>query len=193
MNDVISDICVALETTGAIVRAVPADAWHHSTPCSSWNVHQVTNHVVGGMRIFAGELTGAPAGADHDSDWLDDDPAAAYNAAAVLDRAAWSRPDALAGTVTIGLGTLPSPLAAVIHLTEVVVHGLDIAVGINRVDLVDEEQCSRLLARMRDMGGVDAYRTPGVFGAEMPAPSETSPRIQLLAYLGRDVAVRVQT
>src|SRR4051812_28303370 len=60
MTDVVAAINAALDTTASIVEAVPAAASHQSTPCSAWDVHQVANHLVGGMRIFAGELTGAP-------------------------------------------------------------------------------------------------------------------------------------
>jgi uncharacterized protein (TIGR03086 family) len=188
MNDVVAAINAALDTTATIVGTVPAAAWHEPTPCSEWDVHQVANHLVGGLRIFTGELTGAPAGADHDSDWLGTDAVAAYLDAAAADRAAWARPDALAGTITIGLGTLPAPLAAVIHLTEVLVHGVDIAVAIGRDDLVDQHQCTGLLSAMQQMGGVDAYRMPGVFGPQAPTTAADPAHRQLLAYLGREMA-----
>lgn len=186
MNDVVAAIVAALDSTATIVGAVPATAWHEPTPCGEWDVHQVANHLVGGMRIFTGELTGTPAGADHDSDWLDTDPVAGYLDAAAADRAAWARPDALVGTLTIGLGTLPAPLAAVIHLTEVLVHGADIAVAIGREDLVDQHLCAGLLAAMEQMGGVDAYRVPGVFGPRVGIVADAPAHRQLLAFLGRD-------
>jgi uncharacterized protein (TIGR03086 family) len=184
MNDVISAINNALQTTETVLRAVPAGHWHRPTPCTDWDVSQVTNHLVGGMRIFAGEVTGTPEGAAHDSDWLGTDPVAAYADAAVADQTAWQRPDALSGTITIGLGTLPAPLAAVIHLTEVLVHGVDVAVAIDRADLVDQDECAALLTAMQQMGGVDAYRLPGVFGPEVTTVDDL-PHRRLLAYLGR--------
>ena len=188
MNDVVAAIRAALDGTETIVAAVPAAGWHEPTPCSEWDVHQVANHLVGGMRIFTGELTGVPAGADHDSDWLGTDPVAAYLDAAAADSAAWVRLDALAGTITNGLGTLPAPLAAVIHLTEVLVHGVDIAVAIGRDDLVDQNLCAELLSAMEQMGGVDAYRMPGVFGTQVPTAADAPTHWQLLAYLGREMA-----
>lgn len=192
MNDVVAAIHSALHTTATIVAAVPADSWHETTPCTEWDVHQVTNHLVGGMRIFTGELTCTPAGADHDSDWLATDPVSAYADAAAADHAAWAQPDALTGTITIGLGTLPAPLAAVIHLTEVVVHGLDVAVAVGRDDLVDQHLCAGLLSAMEQMGGVDAYRTPGVFGPSATPAADAPAHWQLLAYLGRETAASRQ-
>jgi len=187
MIDVITAINDALETTETVVRAVPADEWHRPTPCRDWDVLQVTNHLVGGIRIFAAEVTGMPEVADHDSDWLGSDPVAAYVSAAAADKAAWRRPDCMRGTITIGLGTMPAPLAAVIHLTEILVHGVDIAVAIERADIVDQHQCVALLTAMQEMGGVDPYRVPGVFGPYIPAAADDLPHRRLLTYLGREL------
>lgn len=187
MSEVIAAIASALGSTHAIVHAVPAHGWQEPTLCSDWMVRDVTNHLVGGLCIFTDELNGVPARADHDSDWLADDPAGAYDTAAADDTAAWGRTDALDGTITIGLGTLPAPLAAVIHLTEVLTHGADIAVAIDREDLIDQDACAALLAAMGSMGGVDPYRVPGVFGPTVPVPAHELPHRQLLGYLGRTV------
>ncbi len=190
MNDVTTAIHAALTTTAAVVGAVQADQWQRPTPCEGWDVHRVANHLVGGIRIFAGEVSGTPERAAHDSDWLGADPVAAYARAAAADRAAWARADALEGTITLGLGTLPGPLAAIIHLTEVVVHGVDIAVAVDRADLVDQDQCAALLGLMGRMGGVDAYRVPGVFGPEVSTCADEGgrpPHERLLAYLGRSL------
>jgi hypothetical protein len=40
---------------------------------------------------------------------------------------------------------------------------------------------------MRGMG-TDAFRVPGIFDAERPAPVDTPAHRALLAYLGRDLA-----
>jgi uncharacterized protein (TIGR03086 family) len=137
------------------------------------------------MRIFTTELTGLPSGAEHDADWLGRDPRHAYTQAAVADRAAWRRPGALDTTVHLSLGALPGTMAAVVHLTEVLVHGVDLAVATGQPQRIDDRQCTDLLGTMQDMGGMDSYRVPGLFGAELPAPAGASPHRRLLAYLGR--------
>jgi uncharacterized protein (TIGR03086 family) len=185
VTDIVPAIRSALNSTGTIVRAIPDHSWHLPTPCTDWTVRDVTNHLVGGLCIFTDELNGVPARAEHHSHWLNDDPAAAYAYASEHDGRAWGRPDALTGTITIGLGTLPAPLAAVIHLTEVLVHGADIAVAIGREDLLDQDSCTALLQTMKDMGGVDPYRTPGVFGPAVTVAADQPGHRQLLAYLGR--------
>src|SRR5919202_2903813 len=94
MQDVVGDINVALAGTGRLVAAVGADQWSAPTPCEGWDVRTVVNHVVGGMRIYAAELTGTDAGGEHEDDWLGDDPVAAYRDAATQVLAAWRSPGA---------------------------------------------------------------------------------------------------
>jgi uncharacterized protein (TIGR03086 family) len=185
--NVIGQIDRAVEATGRVVAGVGDDRLTDPTMCTDWDVRALLNHTVGGMRIFTAQLTGTDAGADHEADWLRTDPRAAYTAAAAADHAAWHLPGALAITVHISLGALPGPLAAVIHLTELCAHGADLAVATGREAALDEDLCEELLATMHGMGGIDAYRMPGVFGPEAPAPAGALPHRRLLAYLGRPV------
>jgi uncharacterized protein (TIGR03086 family) len=184
--DVIDRIERSLDMTRAIVSQITETQWTEPTPCADWDVREVLNHMVGGMRIFTAELTGNDAGADHEADWLGADPVGQFLDAAAADRSAWRQPGALSTTVQISLGALPGPMAAVIHLTEVLVHGVDLAVATGRVDLIDQQLCADLLATMRAMG-VDAYRMPGVFGPEVAAHPGAAPHDQLAAFLGRDL------
>ncbi|MGW7257210.1 hypothetical protein [Streptomyces sp. NPDC054834] len=81
---------------------------------------------------------------------------------------------------------MPGPLAARIHLTEVCVHGADLAIATGRRALLDEELCEGLLGTLRQMD-FDAFRVPGVFAKETPAPPNTPAHTRLLAFLGRTV------
>jgi len=180
----IDRIDAALDMAAGIVATVPAS----SAPslCPGWDVRFELNHLVGGMRIFAAELSGVPAGGDHHDDWLGDDHVGAFTTAADLDRAAWHRPGALDTTVRLGFGAVPGRTAALIHLTEILVHGADLAVVSGREELVDQRQCAELLNTMQHLD-FDAFRRPGMFGAERPAPAGAPAHWQLLAFLGRDL------
>jgi uncharacterized protein (TIGR03086 family) len=186
-NDVLAGIERSVAMTSRIVAGVRDDQWSDGSPCAGWTVRDVVNHTVGGMRIFAAELTGREPEAEHEADWLGSDPVTAYNAAAELDLAAWRAPNTLAGTVTISLGTLPAGFAAVIHLIELLVHGVDVAVATSQQHLVDESLCEQVLASLVAMGGVDAYRAPGIFDAEVTTPPGAPAHQRLSAYLGRDL------
>ncbi|MEU0505843.1 TIGR03086 family metal-binding protein [Nocardia sp. NPDC005998] len=184
MNTVIARIDRAIEMTAAIVKGIPAARMTAPTPCVEWDVHELLNHLVGGMNIFAAQLRGVePARAHHD-DWLGVDPHDAYADAAVIDSAAWHLPDALERDIHLGFGSVPGPMAAVIHLTEVLVHGVDLAVATGQERLLDEELCADMLATMRDMG-MDNFRAPGMFGPELPMSEDAPAHRRLCAYLGR--------
>ncbi|WP_214416492.1 TIGR03086 family metal-binding protein [Sphaerisporangium fuscum] len=185
MTTVIDQIDRALAMTTAVVKGVTGDLLPAPTPCPGWDVRTELNHLVGGMRIFAAELGGTEAGGAHEDDWLGTDPQAAYIAAADLDHAAWHRPDALQGTVRLGFGVVPAPMAALIHLTEVLVHGADLAIATRQETLIDEQACADLLEIMRGMD-FEAFRRPGMFGPEVAAPADAPAHRRLLAFLGRD-------
>ncbi|WP_406271560.1 hypothetical protein OH799_30990 [Nocardia sp. NBC_00881] len=62
---------------------------------------------------------------------------------------AWSHPGTLDTTIRLGFGTVPGPMAALIHLTEILVHGIDLAVVSAQEHLIDEQQLEYLLTTMR--------------------------------------------
>ncbi|MBO2455833.1 TIGR03086 family protein [Actinomadura barringtoniae] len=178
----IDQIDRALDMTDAIVKGITQ--FEAPSLCPGWDVRAELNHLVGGMRIFAAELTGTDAGARHEDDWLFDDPYGAFTTAADLDRAAWHLPAALDTTVRLGFGAVPGHMAALIHLTEVLVHGADLAVVTGQEDLIDQEACEQFLNTLRGMD-FTPFRQPGMFGPEAPAPAPATPHQQLLAFLGR--------
>lgn len=188
---VINRIGRALTMTGAVVEAIDGGGWQAPTPCPGWDARTTLNHLVGGMRIFAAELTGTDPEGEHHDDWLGTDPDGAYRAAAEADRAAWHH---AAGTdddlaevkVRLDFGTVPGPMAALIHLTETVVHGVDLAIAVGRADLVDQRLCEELLTHMHQVD-MDAFRRPGMFGPEEPAPEGAPAHVRLLTFLGRQL------
>jgi uncharacterized protein (TIGR03086 family) len=175
----------ALEVTGRVVAAVAPDQWALPTPCEQWEVRELTNHFVGGLHMFATALAGGDGSPNHDTDWLGADPAAAYGAAAPVALAAWREPVALDQVLRISLGPIPGRMAIVIHLTEIVVHGADLAVATGHEELLDQQLCQALLDLMHGMGGIDPFRVPDVFGPETTAPASASAHQRLLAYVGR--------
>lgn len=76
-------------------------------------------------------------------------------------------------------------MAALIHRTGILVHGVDLAVVTGREGQVDQRQCAQLLTTLRAMD-FDAFRQPGMFGGENPVADGTpAHRRRLLAFLGR--------
>jgi uncharacterized protein (TIGR03086 family) len=185
----INRIDAALDMAADIVGGITYDELTAPSLCPDWDVRAELNHLVGGMHIFAAQLTGTDPGADHDDDWLGTDAQGAFVTAAALDRTAWHRPNALDNTVQLSFDAVPGPMAALVHLTEVLVHSVDLAVTTGLEDRVDQYQCDQLLTTMRGMD-FDTFRQPGMFGPERPAPADVAAHRRLLAFLGRDVQAR---
>ncbi|MFC9893748.1 TIGR03086 family metal-binding protein [Nocardia sp. NPDC127579] len=183
---VIGRIDRALDATGKIIEAVAHTQLTQATPCPEWDVRAVLNHTVAGMHRVAAALSGMGSGAEREDDWLGSDPQGAYAAAAEIDRAAWHRPDALTAKLDSPIGVLPGAAVAVMHLSEIVVHGLDLAIAVGRADLADDELCAQTLHLMRSQGGIDAFRRPGLFGPEVEIADDAPAHRKLLGYTGRD-------
>lgn len=115
----------ALAATDALVAGVD-DAWSFPTGCAGWSVRDLLDHVVGGNLTVAALLTGQippPHGTDH----LAEDPLCAYRASGEALRAAFGEPGALERVIAVPAGTVPGSVALHLRLTELLVHGWDLA------------------------------------------------------------------
>jgi hypothetical protein len=72
-------------------------------------------------------------------------------------------------------------MAALIHLTEVLVHGADLAIATGQEALLDEHACASLLTVMVGMD-FDAFRRPGMFGPALSAPADAPAHRRLLPF-----------
>ncbi|MFF0492496.1 TIGR03086 family metal-binding protein [Nocardia sp. NPDC004068] len=135
----------------------------------------VGRNVEGGYALSSGDM--------HD-DWLGADHRVAFAATAELDRAAWHQP--ATASVRLGFGTLPVAAAALVHLTEILVHATDLALVTGQDGRVDDAQCAALLTDMRATD-FDAFRRPGMFGHERPCPADDPAHRRLLAFVRRDL------
>lgn len=187
---VVDAIDRALDGAGAVVAALDPKALDAPTLCRDWDARALLGHLVGVMYDPAAALSGAIPVVGAEEDRVGSDPVGAFATAAEIDRAAWHRPDALEGVVPTPLGELPGPSAALAHLLELVVHGTDLALAIDRPDLVDDELCDALLRAVLAAGGLDPYRQPGWFDPAVLVAADTGgarAHRRLLAYTGRRV------
>ena len=122
----------ALDATGQLVAGVRDEQWLNPTPCPDWNVRDLVSHIIGGNRMFAGILRGERPGASGGGpaqvlaqpgrDLLGD-----YREAASELLAAFSRPGVLEEMFTVPFGTVPGGVALHLRISELLVHGWDLA------------------------------------------------------------------
>lgn len=153
------------------------------TPCSQWDVRATIDHLIGATWMFTlvneGQVVGEDAGerADHH-------PAVALTEAAAANAASWRMPGAFDGERVYPFGTFPADAAAMMNLSEVVVHTWDVATALGADATIDPAIAAMLDDFYRPIS-LEPYRAHGAFGAEVPIDSLAPPAHRLLAKLGR--------
>lgn len=153
------------------------------TPCSKWDVGATLDHLIGATWMFTFVNRGEAVGEDA-KDIGDDDPLTALTNAAEANIASWRAPGAFDGDRTFPFGAFPADAAAMMNLSEVVVHTWDIATALGTDATIDPPVAEMVYAFYQSIS-LDPYRAHGAFGAEVRADVNAGPADRLLALLGR--------
>ena len=177
---------LALEATGRLVAAIPADRWHAATPCAGWDVRGLVNHLVSG-NLWAAELgaggTIEDVGDRLDGDLLGADPAAAYAASAMAASDVFHRPGSLQSPFAVSYGPVAGSVYAGHRFIDVLIHGWDLAISTGQDPRLDDDlvEACRKVAEPQ----IDMLRASGAFGEGRPVAADASAQARLLALLGR--------
>lgn len=112
------------------LRAVTSEQWSWPTPCATWNVRQLANHMARGNLNYVSLLGGCGA-ADflrlRDADALGTDPVGAYARSVQECAQASGRPGALQRVLDHPLGPVTGQQALAVRITDSAVHTWDLA------------------------------------------------------------------
>ncbi|MBX7159402.1 MAG: TIGR03086 family protein [Acidimicrobiia bacterium] len=166
-----------------LVSNIGIDDLAKPTNCPGWDVRALLNHTLGTATMFT--LVNAGQAADEDAgDLVGNDPAAALAQARAANLAAWRREGALDGDRTYPWGTFPAGVGLVINVSEIAVHGWDVARATSQAATVDADAARIVYGLYRQMP-MDGLRAHGVFGAEVEVPAAAPVQDRLLGVLGR--------
>jgi uncharacterized protein (TIGR03086 family) len=185
-------LAAAFATARGVLSNVTADQLADATPCASWDVRRLVNHLVGGAHWF--EITtnaGASPEVDdtEDTDFTTGDMVAAYDTATAGALAAFGAEGALDRMITLPFGTFPGAafmgLATVDHFT----HAWDLARATGQSTDLDPATATQLLDAARGMIADEFRGADGVapFGPEVTVTDAARPADRLAAFLGRTV------
>jgi uncharacterized protein (TIGR03086 family) len=164
----------ALDRFGALVAGVRDEQWALPTPCPDWDVRALIRHVINGNTQVASALGAETSPLD----------GYAESAAAVL--AAFRTPGAMERIATVPFGAVPGAFALHLRLTELLVHGWDLARATGQsTDFPAELAEQELAFTLRALPSVPKDRSP--FGPPKPAPEGATALDRLAACVGRDV------
>jgi uncharacterized protein (TIGR03086 family) len=186
------DFVPACTRTGDVLMTVTDEQLNGSTPCERMSLQDLVGHVGGLALAFTaaarkdfGELTDTPPveGAPLDEDWR-----TAYPARLAELAAAWREPAAWEGMTRAGGIDFPGDVGGMIALTEVVIHGWDIAVATGQDYDVVQPTLDAVLPYVTAVAAEGP--TEGLFGPAVPIADDAPVLDRIIALSGRDPARR---
>jgi uncharacterized protein (TIGR03086 family) len=178
----------ACQSTAAVLAMVRSDDLDRPTPCASWNVRDVVNHIVGGTGYFA-ELAekGAVTDRGDDADGTSADFAATFQRQAERLVAAFRAPGAMAKPMKLPFGELPGSVCVWIAAGDIFTHGWDLAKATGQPTDLEPDVAARLLTQIEpilpdDMRGPD---TQAAFGPRVEIANSAPAADRLAAFEGR--------
>ena len=177
----------AVQSTRAVLANVTADQLGASTPCASWNVSALINHVVGAQHFFTAAVKGEPPSGDS-VDFASGDYLAAFDQASAATLEALGADGIMEQIVHLPFGDMPGAAVAGLAATDTFTHGWDLAKATGQSTDLAPELAAGLLAGAR-MSISEGFRGPegAAFGSTKEAPAGASNADQLAAFLGRTV------
>ena len=174
-----------------VLAGVSKDDLDKSTPCASWDVRGVLNHLIGANDFFVTSMAGgSPSGDDGSVDFASGDFRVAFDEGAARTLAAFSAPGALEKIANLPWGPMPGAAFMGLATTDIVTHSWDLAKATGQSTDLDPELAAQLLEGSK-ASIQDAFRGPdgsgAPFGPEQQAPAGATNADKLAAFLGRTV------
>jgi uncharacterized protein (TIGR03086 family) len=182
-GDPIGQLSRALDQAGAIISRVRPDQAKLPTRCSSWNVRALVNHVVLSVEQFTVMVNGGQW-EQRDSDVIGSDWAGAYRKASDGLLVAWSRDGALNETLHLPFGDLPAGWRVGQQISELAVHGWDIARATGQSTELDPEIGQSSINWARE--NLKPEFRGNAFGPEVSVPDDAPIYDRLAGFFGRD-------
>jgi uncharacterized protein (TIGR03086 family) len=186
-----ADLEQAVKSTAAVLAKVTPDQLDASTPCASWKVRDVINHVVGWTHNFGRVASGDEADMSLlEQDYASDDFNASFATGSAKLIGAFQAEGALERPMSLMGGEMPGAFIMGIATTDIFTHGWDLARAIGEPTDFEPELAGRLLTaarqnisdQMRGEEGSGAF-----FGPRVDVPDSAPPADQLAGFLGRHV------
>jgi uncharacterized protein (TIGR03086 family) len=183
------DFAPATRAVAAVLDGIRDDQLGDPTPCPDYSVSDVLDHLHGLSSAFTLSATKQtpPGGGRPQADGSRLAPGWRAEIPVALDRlaAAWTDPAAYDGLTMAGPIEMPAPIAALVALDEVVVHGWDLARATGQAYAPDD---SVVLACLGFASGFEPPPEAGAgpFGPPVPVPDSAAALDRLAGATGRD-------
>ena len=180
-TDELASAEAALGALRHVLHPISRDELSKSTPCSEYDVMQLTDHLMNSITLLGG-AAGAELPERNSEDSVERQIVAAARPA--LD--AWHR-RGLTDTVTIGTNEIPATFAVSILSVEFLVHGWDYATATTHPIDVAESLADYVLGLAHKVITPEGRATVG-FDDPVAVPDDAPALDRLIAFTGRDPA-----
>lgn len=174
----------AVQATGGVVTGISREQLDVPTPCTEWSVCDLLNHLIWQYEGIAAAAAGEAL--PEDQDYTAEDHVAAYYAASVRTRDAFSAPGALEKKFEMPWGETPGQMLLGLAIADTAVHGCDLAKATGHELQLDDdiaEAVHGMTTGMLQPRG--SFPREGSFADEIEVPDDAPMRDKMLAYLGR--------
>ena len=178
----------AIGSTRSVLAAVQREQLSSSTPCASWKVSELINHIVGGQFFFAAAVNGEKVESE-ELDCSAGDFLATFDQGSKACLAAFSAAGAMDKICHLPFGDMPASVFVNIAATDTFTHGWDLAKATGQATDLLPGLAAGLLEGAK-AAIPESFRGPegkSPFGAVQTAPAGASNADQLAAFLGRTV------
>ena len=186
------DLARAFTITSGILRAVTPEQLAAPTPCASWDVRALVNHIVRASHWFPATVISGVAAEIPATDYTTGDVAASYDDGIEASLDAFDTPGALEKPIRLPFGEFPGIMYLGLATSDTFVHGWDLAKATGQRTDLDSALALRLLEQAQQVipdqfpragraGAVRSGRRRRVVGARrrpprrLPRPHPLSP------------------
>jgi uncharacterized protein (TIGR03086 family) len=177
----------AFASTAGVLSGVDAQQLDAATPCESWQVRELVNHIVGATTFFAVTAETGEEPAPAETDFCEGDFVSEFNKGAAGAVKAFEADGVMDKMMKLPFGELPGGVFINIAATDTFTHGWDLAKATGQSTDLDPGLATQLLAIVDgllpdDLRGPDGQAP---FGPKAEAPAGSTPADRLAAFLGR--------
>jgi uncharacterized protein (TIGR03086 family) len=185
---VTENLAKAFASTRTILSNVTADDLDKPTPCKSWAVRDVINHVVGGAHWFGLSTEAGDAPEIPTTDYTQGDMVASFDEGVARTIAAFEAPGAQEKIVKLPFGEFPGAVFMGLATSDTFTHGWDLAKATGQSTDLEPALAAEIL-QAASMLVPDAVRgeEPMPFAPVKDAPAGATAADQLAAFMGRTV------
>lgn len=178
----------AFASTNGILAHVSAEQLDLPTPCASWAVRDVINHIVEGAGYFAVTAETGTAPSVGDADHAAGDFNTAFRDGAARAVKAFGAPGAMDKTMTLPFGALPGSIFVLVAANDIFTHGWDIAKATGQSTDLDPALAEQLFQAAQlipdEMRGTDGEAP---FAPKVEVPDTATTADKLAGFMGRRV------